>query len=341
MDRFRTWAFCLLSFAFSVGTPPQAGPRLQNIERRGSLACGVEAAVAGFAEVDSQGRYRGLDIDVCRALSAVIFGTPDKVKYIPVRTVDEFLNNDEIDIVSRRLTWELRRESPLGLLFGPITFYDGQGFLVSKRLGATSPRQLAGATICVAGGTASELNLGTYFGARKIAFRKVVLESHTGFDEIGDALATGRCRAYTADVSELGAIRLGLPRPGEFAILNEQISKEPLAPLVRQDDPQFFTVLRWTIFALINAEELGITSKNVDAMRASANVDVQRLLGVVPGNGRALGLRETWAYDAIKALGNYGEMFERNVGRDSPIKLSRGLNRLSTAGGLMFAPPLR
>jgi general L-amino acid transport system substrate-binding protein len=242
--------------------------------------------------------------------------------------------------VSRRLTWELSREAPLGLLFGPITFYDGQGFLVAKRLGVTQLRQLAGMGVCVAGGTHFEFNVGTYFASRKLSLKKQVLETGK-FDEIADALRTGRCRAYTADVSDLGAIRRTLPRPGDFDILAEQISREPLAPLVRQADPHFFTVLRWTIFALINAEELGVTSKNVDAMRASANVNVQRLLGVVPGNGKALGLRESWAYDAIKALGNYGEIFERNVGRDSPIKLNRGLNRLSTAGGLMYAPPLR
>jgi general L-amino acid transport system substrate-binding protein len=332
---------CLLPFALSFGTAPQPGSRLQSIERRGSLVCGVEPVVAGFAEVDAQGRYRGLDVDVCRALSAAIFGTPDKVRYVTVLSVAEFLKNDEIDLVSRRLTWELRREGPLGLLFGPISFYDGQGFLVSKRLGVTRPSQLGGVSLCVAGGTNFEFNVGAYFGARKLALNKRVLESATKFDEIAEALRRGECRAYTADVSELGAIRSKLPNPADFDILSEQISREPLAPLVRQDDPQFFTILRWTIFALINAEELGVTSKNVDAMRKSASVDIQRLLGVVSGNGKALGLRESWAYDAIKAVGNYGEIFERNIGRDSSIKLSRGLNRLSTAGGLMYAPPLR
>lgn len=324
-----------------AGTIAQAGPRLERIQRRGVLTCGVEPTVAGFAEVDRPGHYRGLDVDICRALSAAIFGTPDKVNYVPVLAVAEFLRTDEIDVVSRRLTWELRREGPMGLLFGPITFYDGQGFLVSKKLGVGSPRQLAGSEICVAGGTGFEFTLGTWFAARTLELKKVILESATGFAEIATALGSGRCRAYTADVSELGAIRTRLPRPGDFDILTEMISREPLAPLVRQDDPQFFTLLRWTIFALINAEELGVTSGNVEAMRASTNVDIQRLLGVVPGNGKALGLRESWAYDAIKALGNYGEIFERNVGRESAIKLDRGLNRLSTAGGLMYAPPLR
>jgi general L-amino acid transport system substrate-binding protein len=334
-------AFGLAAFllVFAASTP-EAGPRLERIKVRGVLTCGVEPTVAGFAEVDAQGRYRGLDVDICRAMSAAIFGTPDKVKYVKALTVAEFIRTDEIDIVSRRLTWELQRET-LGLLFGPITFYDGQGFLVSKKLGVRAPRELAGVELCVAGGTVFELNLGAYFTAHSLPLKKTILESPTRFDEIADALTTGRCRAYTADVSELGAIRQRIRHPDEFDILSEHISKEPLAPLVRQDDPQFFAVLRWTIFALIQAEELGVTSKNLDDMRKSTSVDVQRLLGVIAGNGKALGLRETWAYDVIKGVGNYGEIFERNVGRESGIKLDRGLNRLSTAGGLMYAPPLR
>ena len=322
-----------------VGTTAFAASRLEQIRRRGFLTCGVEPAVAGFAEVDAQGRYRGLDIDICRALAAAIFGTPDKVKYVQVSTVTEFLRTDAIDVVSRRLTWELRREG-LAVLFGPITFYDGQGFLVSKTLNASDPRKLGGVEICVAGGTNFEFNTGVYFREHGLELKKIVLESSNA-DEIAAALASGRCRAYTADVSELGAIRSKLPRPADFEILPEQISREPLAPLVRRDDAQLFTALRWTIFALVNAEELGVTSKNVEGMRKSESVEIQRLLGVVPGNGKALGLSETWAYDAIKAVGNYGEIFEKNVGRDSAIKLERGLNRLSTAGGLMYAPPLR
>jgi general L-amino acid transport system substrate-binding protein len=321
--------------------PMQAGSRLERMQRRGVLVCGVEPGVAGFAEADAQGRYHGFDVDVCRALAAAIFGTPDKVRFVPVSRVSELLRTDEIDVVSRRLTWELRREAPLGLLFGPITFYDGQGFLVSKKLGVTSPEQLAGLAVCVAGGTVFEFNLTTWLDAHRVAIRKVLLESPSKFDDIAAALAAGRCGAYTADVSELGAIRRALPAPGDFSILAQQISREPLAPLVRQDDTRLFSILRWTMFALVNAEELGVTSANADEMRKSANVDVQRLLGVLPGNGKALGLGEAWAYHAIKAVGNYGEMFDRNVGRNSTIMLERGLNRLSSEGGLMYAPPLR
>jgi len=331
----------LLALTIATTAALQAESRLTKIQRRGHLTCGVDPVVAGFAEVDKDGHYRGLDVDVCRAVAAAIFGSSDKIAFVKVQSVTDFLGNADIDIVSRRLTWELRREQPLGLLFGPITFYDGQGFLVSKRLGVRSARQLAGQDICVAGGTFFELNLGAFFETNRLALEKTVLESEYAFDEIADRLTKGTCRVYTADVSQLGAIRSRLSRPADFDILREHISREPLAPLVRADDPQFFTIVRWTIVALVNAEELGVTAANVDAMLKSTNADIQRLLGVLPGNGKALGLSESWARDAIKALGNYGEMFDRNVGRNSPIKLDRGLNNLSTAGGLMYAPPLR
>ncbi|OFV90411.1 MAG: hypothetical protein A3H95_03340 [Acidobacteria bacterium RIFCSPLOWO2_02_FULL_64_15] len=332
----------LLALVLSPGVGlAQPASRLDAIQRRGFLTCGVSTGVAGFAEVDGQGRYTGLDVDICRAVSAAILGSPDKVRFVPASSVAAFTRTDDIDLVSRRLTWELRREAPLGLLFGPIVFYDGQSFLVAKKLDVRAIRQLSGVAVCVAGGTVFESNLGAYFGSRKLPLKTLVLESAEKFDDIRQALTTGRCNAYTADVSELGAIRSRLSRPGDFEILAEQISREPLAQLVRQDDPQFFDILRWTIFALIDAEELGITSRNVDEMRKSENLDVRRLLGVVPGNGKALGLDESWAYNVIKGLGNYGELFEKNVGRDSPLKLDRGLNRLWSAGGLMYAPPLR
>ena len=326
---------------YLTATAAFAGPRLDLIRKRGYLTCGIEPVVAGFAELDPRGHYRGFDVDVCRAVAAAILGTAEKTRFIQVSSVAEFLKNDEIDVVSRRLTWELQREGSLPILFGPITFYDGQGFLVARTVNAKSSGQLADIPLCVAGGTNFEFAVGSHFQAGKLALKKIVLESAADFGSIATALSSGRCQAYTADVSELGAIRARLPRPAEFVILPEQISREPLAPLVRQDDPDFFVVLRWTIFALINAEELGVASGNLEAMRKSDSVDVQRLLGIVPGNGRALGLRESWAYDAIKAVGNYGEMFEKNIGRGSSIKLERGLNRLAKDGGLMYAPPLR
>ena len=324
-----------------MGSTAEAGPRLKSIQRQGYLTCGVAPGVAGFAETDGQGHYHGLDIDICRALSAAIFGLPDKVRFVPAVSVAKFRRSRDIDVVSRRLSWELRREAPLDLLFGPVMFYDGQGFLVSKALAATSVRQLSGAPICVATGTTFEFNVASYFGANRLALEKVLLDSPDKFDDIAAALTSGRCRAYTADVSELGAIRSRLSRSADFDILPEQITKEPLAQLVRDDDAQFFDILRWTVFSLISAEELGITSANVDEMLESDNADIRRLLGVAPGNGKALGLDDKWAYHIIKSLGNYGELFERHVGRSSPIGLDRGLNRLWTQGGLMYAPPLR
>ena len=328
------FALCLIDNAAT-------GPRLELIQKRGFLTCGIEPAVPGFAEVDARGRYRGFDIDMCRALAAAVFGTPDKIKFGEVASVSEFLKNDDIDVVARRLTWELRREGPLPILFGPITFYDGQGFLVARSLKARSLRDLSGTEVCVAGGTNFEFNLGAQFNSHRLTLKKTILEAASDFAAIAKELTSGRCRVYTADVSELGAIRAKLPRLADFEILEEQISREPLAPLVRQDDPHWFVIVRWTVLALINAEELGVTAANAESMRKSDDVDVQRLLGVAPGNGKALGLRESWAYDAIKAVGNYGEMFEKNIGRDSPIGLNRGLNRLARNGGLMYAPPLR
>jgi general L-amino acid transport system substrate-binding protein len=318
-----------------------AGPRLDRIRRHGVVTCGVSPGVTGFAVRDNQGRYTGLDVDICRAVAAAIFGAPDKVTFVQASRVATFLRSPNIDLVSRRLTWELRREAPLGLLFGPIMFYDGQGFLVARTLGARGASQLSGVPMCVAVGTTFDLAAEAYFREHGLEIRKVPLASEDDFPAIGAALMSGRCAAYTADVSQLGAIRSQLARPDDFEILSEQISKEPLAQLVRQDDPQFFDILRWTVFALVEAEELGITSMNVDAMRTSGRTDVQRLLGILPGNGRALGLKEDWAYHVIRALGNYGELFERNVGRGSPIGLDRGLNRLWKDGGLLYAPPLR
>jgi general L-amino acid transport system substrate-binding protein len=340
MSRAGSAVFTLLICGITA-SPAHAGLRLESIRKRGVVTCGVDARVAGFAERDAQGRYRGLDVDICRALSAVIFGVPDKVTFVQASSVAEFRRRAAIDVVSRRLTWELRREAPLGLLFGPITFYDGQGFLVAKRLGAATMDRLSGVAMCVAGGTSFEFNVGSYFRERNLELNKVVLESPDRFDDVAGALMSNRCAAYTADVSELGAIRARMQRPGDWDILPDRISQEPLAQLVRADDPQFYDILRWTVFALIEAERLGVTAGNVDEMKKKDSVEVQRLLGIVPGNGKALGLSEAWAYNVIKALGNYGEMFERNVGRASPIGLDRGPNRLWTDGGLMYAPPLR
>jgi general L-amino acid transport system substrate-binding protein len=316
--------------------PVAAQGRVARIRQRGALVCGVAPGVAGFARVDGRGRYSGLDVDVCRAVSAAIFGTPDNVRYEQASSVEQFQRTPGIDLVSRRLTWSLQREG-MGLLFGPVTFYDGQGFLVPARLPAQKVGQLSNARICVVAGGLSESNLTTYFRSHNLALRKILIQ--TG--EVQAALSAGRCDAFTADVSELGSLRSGTAKPDTFRILSEQISKEPLAQVVRAADVDLFDVLRWTIFAMIGAEELGVTSGNVAGMAKSSNPDVRRLLGITPGNGKALELDEAWAYNVIKTVGNYGEVYERNVGTASPIKLPRGVNALWSAGGLMFAPPLR
>ena len=287
--------------------------------------------------VDDRGRYSGFDVDICRALATAIFGTPEKVRFVDAGTVEGFLRSNDIDVVSRRLTWSLQREG-LGLLFGPVTFYDGQGFMVPRARQVKTPRQLADTRICIVPGTVTELNLNTYFQSRNIAFKKVLLRS---LDQVEDEFAAGRCDAFTADVSELGSVRSRMKSRDSFDILPEQISKEPLGQIVRQGDDQFFNILRWTVFAMIAAEELGITSENVATKAKSADLDVKRLLGIVPGNGRALGLDEAWAFNLIQAVGNYGEVFERNVGLKSPLRLERRLNGLWTDGGLMYAPLLR
>jgi general L-amino acid transport system substrate-binding protein len=327
----------LLILFFCVAATLHAQSRLDVVRKRGTLVCGVTPGVHGFAAVDASGRYSGLDVDVCRALAAAILGTADRVRFVDAGTVDAFLRSKDVDLVSRRLTWTLQREG-LGLLFGPVTFYDGQGFMVPRGRKVKVPRDLANARICIVPGTVTDYNLNTYFQSRGLSFQKVSLRSH---DQVEGEFAAGRCDALTADLSELGSIRSRMAKRDVFEILPELISKEPMAPIVRQGDERFFNVLRWTVFALIAAEELGITSANVTAKSGSDDLDVKRFLGVVPGNGRALGLDEAWAANVIKAVGNYGEIFERNVGKQSPIGFDRGLNGLWTAGGLMYAPLLR
>jgi general L-amino acid transport system substrate-binding protein len=332
----RRAAIGTLVLFFGLATTLGAQSRLDLIRKRGTVLCGVTPGVHGFATVDERGRHSGLDVDICRAVAAAIFGTADKVRFVPAGTVDAFLQSKDVDLVSRRLTWSLQREA-MGLLFGPVTFYDGQGFLVPRARKIRTPRDLAGQRICIVPGTVTEYNLNTYFQSRGLTFTKVVLRSHA---EAEGALA-GRCDALTGDLSELGSVRSRLAKRDAFEILPEMISKEPLGPIVRQGDDQFFNIVRWTVFALIAAEELGVTSANLAEKAGSANLDVKRLLGVEPGNGRALGLDEAWAANVIRAVGNYGEIFERNVGRQSPIGFERGLNGLWTGGGLMYAPLLR
>ena len=318
-----------------------AGETLDKIRGREVLACGVSQGVAGFSQPDSKGYFTGLDVDVCRAISAAILGAADKVKYTPLSAAARFtaLQSGEVDILSRNSAWTLTREASLGLLFGPVDYYDGQGFMVTKKSGIKSAKQLSGASVCVQPGTTTELNLADYARANNLQINPVVIENR---DELEDAFFSGRCDALTTDASGLAGTRSAkASNPDDYVILPEVISKEPMAPSVRKGDDQFYDVMRWTVEALIEAEERGITSANADEMLKSQDPAIKRLLGVTPGNGKALGLDEQWAYRAIKQVGNYGEIFERNVGSKSTLKLARGLNDLWTVGGLMYAAPAR
>ena len=311
--------------------------RVSRIRQRGFLACGVFPGIAGFARVDSQGHYTGFDVDICRAVAAAILGSAERIRYQPVATIDLFQRSSDIDIVSRRLTWSLRREG-LHVLFGPVTFYDGQGFLVPGHVKIDHVTELAGIPVCVAEGSEHDVTLTAYFRRHQIALDRVgVADGAAG----GRALAEGRCQAFSADVSELASVRSAMENPRGFRILADRISQEPLAQLVRQEDIDLFNVLRWTVFAMIAAEELGITSANVSEMAARDDPNIARLLGASRGNGAALGLDEAWARHVIADVGNYGEVFERNLGTSTPIGMERGLNALWTRGGLLFAPPLK
>jgi len=321
-----------------------AGKDLDAIKARGQLVCGVGTGTAGFMQADSQGKWVGLDVDVCRAISAALFGDSEKVKYVPLSAQQRFtaLQSGEVDLLSNNTTVTLTRDTALGLDFTAITYYDGQGFLVNKKLGVKSAKELNGATVCVAPGTTTELNLADYFRANKMTFKPVVIEK---VEEVRAAFFSGRCDVYTNDSSSLYSTRAAyVPPPAtadDYIVLPEIISKEPLAPAVRHGDNQFADIVRWSQYAMLEAEEAGIDSKNVDDMLKSDNPNIKRILGVTPGMGKALGVDEKWAYTIIKQVGNYGESFERNIGMGSPLKIARGLNDLWSQGGLQYGKPIR
>jgi general L-amino acid transport system substrate-binding protein len=331
----------IAALALTVAAAPAfAGPTLDKIKAQG-VVCGVSTGLAGFSLADSQGKFTGLDVDVCRAVAAAITGDAGKVKFVPLTAQQRFtaLQSGEVDLLSRNTTWTLQRDTQLGLNFAPTTYYDGQGFMVPKKLGVKSAKELSGATICVQPGTTTELNLTDYFRANGMQFKPVVIEK---LDEVEQAYFSGRCDVYTTDASGLAATRISkAPNPDDHLILPEIISKEPLAPAVRHGDDEFFDIVKWTVYALVEAEEKGITSKNLDEMMKSPDPTVKRLLGVTEGMGKSLGLDEKWAYNAIKAVGNYGEAFARNIGAETPLEIERGLNALWTDGGLQYGMPIR
>ena len=322
--------------------PAFAGKTVDAIKARGQVVCGVNTGLAGFSAADSQGNWAGLDVDVCKAIAATVLNDATKIKWTPLNASQRFavLQSGEIDILSRNTTWTLTRDASLGLNFTGVTYYDGQGFMVPKKSKVTSAKQLKGATICVQSGTTTEKNLSDYSKAAGLNMKPVVFDTQEATNK---AYFAGRCQAYTTDASGLASVRnKEATNPDDHVVLPELISKEPLGPSVRRGDDEFFAIVKWVVFALIEAEEYGVTQANVDQLKAdSKDPVVQRILGTSEDTGKLLGLDKDWAYRAIKATGNYGEIFERNVGPKSALKLPRGANNLWNKGGLMYAPPVR
>jgi len=330
----------LAGAAFAVvGALSADAATLDQVKTRGQLVCGANTGLAGFGLPDDQGAYKGLDVDECKAIAAAIFNDPNKVKYLPINAKDRptILASGEIDVLIRNTTWTLSRQTG-GMFFTGVNFYDGQGFMVRKKLDVNSALKLDGASVCVQQGTTTELNLADYFRANNMKLEAVVFATD---EEATKAYDSGRCDAYTTDASGLYSERLKMSNPDDHIVLPEIISKEPLGPSVRKDDVAWFQIVQWTHYALITAEELGVTQANVDEKLKSDNPAIRRLLGVEGSYGEGLGLTKDWAYRIIKAVGNYGEIFERNVGQGSPIKIARGLNALWNKGGLQYAPPIR
>ncbi len=317
-----------------------AGKDLDTVVKKGFIQAGVNGGVFGFGMPDAKGVWKGLDVDTARAVAAAIFGDASKVKFTPLTAQQRFtaLQSGEIDLLTRNATRTLSRETKLGLNFVTVNYYDGQGFLIPKKLGVKSAKELDGATVCVLPGTTTEQNAADYFRSNNMKWKPVVIENTT---ELAKTFFAGRCDVLTSDASQLAGTRAVAPKPADYTILPEIISKEPLAPAVRHGDDKFMDIVDFSVLAMINAEELGITSKNVDSMLKSKNPVIQRFLGVTAGNGAALGLDEKWAYNIIKQVGNYGEVFERNVGVKTSLGIERGLNALWTNGGLMYSPPFK
>jgi general L-amino acid transport system substrate-binding protein len=313
---------------------------LDTIKQRGSLNCGANGQLPGFGLPDAQGNWTGLDVDLCRAISAAIFNDASKVKFIPLTAKDRFtaLQTGDVDVLIRNTTWTLLRDTQLGLNATGINYYDGQGFIVRKGLKVNSALELNDATICVQQGTTTELNLADYFRANKMKLRSVTFGT---LDEAVRAYETDRCNAFTTDASGLYSVRLKLAKPDDHVVLPEIISKEPLGPFVRHGDDQWFDIVKWILFAMLNAEELNVTKANVDEQMKSDNPEIKRLLGTEDNFGERLGLTKDWAHRIVKQVGNYGEVFDRNVGQSSPLKIARGLNALWTKGGIQYAPPIR
>lgn len=329
-----------LGAAVGLAAAPASAQKLAEVKEKGHIQCGVSQGLIGFSNPDDQNRWTGLDVDFCRGVAAAIFNDPEAVRFTPLTAKDRFtaLQSGEIDILSRNTTWTMSRDTQLGLKFAGVTYYDGQGFMVRTDLGVESAKDLGGASVCTQTGTTTELNLADYFRANNMEYEVVAFENN---DEVIAAYDAGRCDVFTTDASGLYATRLLLANPDEHMVLPEVISKEPLGPVVQQGDDEWFNVVKWTYYALLNAEELGITSENIDDMMDSDNPEIRRLVGAEGSFGEAIGLSNDWAVNIIKAVGNYEEIFNRNVGPETPLEIERGVNALWTDGGIQYGMPIR
>ncbi|MCW8916006.1 MAG: amino acid ABC transporter substrate-binding protein [Magnetovibrio sp.] len=322
-----------------LATSASAGT-LEDVKKRGTLSCGVSTGLPGFSIQDEKGNWTGLDVDTCRAVAAAVLADANKVRFVPLTAKERFtaLQSGEIDILSRNTTWTHTRDTSLGLNFAGVNYYDGQGFLVQKALGVKSALELDGASVCIQAGTTTELNLADYFREHGMKYSAVVFDTS---DQTREGFEAARCDILTSDQSQLYAIRSKLGNPGSAMVLPEVISKEPLGPVVRQGDDAWFNIVKWTLNALINADEMGVTSANAKDMSMGTNPGIKRLLGTEGDAGAKLGLSADWAMNAVIQVGNYGEMFDRNVGPKTPLAISRGLNALWNKGGILYAPPVR
>ncbi len=324
----------------ALGATGALASTLEDVKARGSLNCGVNEGLAGFSVADSNGNWSGMDVDFCRAVAVAIFGDDKKVTYTPLSASNRFeaLQSGKVDVLSRNTTWTAARDAGMGLQFSVVTYYDGQGFLVRRSLGVVSALQLGGAAICTQTGTTTELNVADYFRANDMQYEVVAFDSA---EDLVAAYNKERCDAFTADASRLYAERIKLSNPDEHVVLPEVISKEPLGPVVRAGDDQWLDLVKWVHFAMLNAEELQVSSANVEEMKLSTNPAIKRLLGVEGNFGELLGVGNDWALNIITTVGNYGEVFEKNVGANTPLGIARGINALWSRGGIQYAPPIR
>ena len=326
--------------SFMAAGIASAKSTLESVKAKGFVQCGVSTGLPGFSTAGGDGKWSGIDAEYCQAVAAAVFGDHNKVRYTPLTAKERFtaLSSGEVDILNRNTTWTMLRDTQLGITFAGVNYYDGQGFLVSKKLGVSSASEMNGASFCIQAGTTTELNLADFFRSKGMKFTAITYDTSA---QSKDGFEQGRCNALTSDQSQLAAIRSQLKNPDSAVILPDVISKEPLGPVVRQGDDQWFKIVRWTHFALLNAEELGVTQANVTSMKSSSNPGVRRLLGVEGDFGVKLGLSNDWALNVIKSVGNYGEVFRRNVGAGSILGLPRGINNLWNNGGVQYAPPVR